>query len=132
MALTFAEVTTSPHVSNADWVRGAETALQRLQADIDGVHRRILMSPTEEASSDSDDDASYESLTETQVDNLESSSVPDGILQINKLIMHLLLQVWNVELNDLFEEQRAKLGFQILMAVNDWEILKESIEAAEN
>lgn len=132
MALTFAEVNTSPHVSNADWVRGAETALQRLQADIDGVHRRVLMGATEEAFSDSDDDTSHESLTETQVDSLESSSVPDGILQINKRIMQLLLQVWYVELNDLFEEQRARLGFQILMVVNDWEILKESIGEAED
>lgn len=128
MALTFAEVTTSPHVSNADWVHGAETALQRLQVDIDGVHRRILMSATEESFSDSDDDTSYESLAETQVDNQESSSVPTGILQINQRIMNLLLQVWNVELNDLFEEQRARLGFQILIVMNDWEIFKESTE----
>ncbi|OJD36929.1 uncharacterized protein BKCO1_900099 [Diplodia corticola] len=122
--------TASSQTTHRNWVRAAETTLQRLQADIDDVHRQTLaMNTANSTTSDSDDDdaSSHKGSTRAQTCSLGELSIVDRIPEFNFRIMRLLLQVWHVELNGLCEEHMGSLGLRIMMTVHDWETLKDSI-----
>ncbi|KAL0262522.1 hypothetical protein SLS55_001490 [Diplodia seriata] len=115
----------STRLTHANWIRAAETTLERLQADIDKVHRRILADAAARITLDSDDSAS--SHLQAPTCNLDEALTRERIHEINGRIMQLLQQVWYVELHDLFDEHMKSVGLKIMVAMHDWKVLKDSI-----
>ncbi|KAL1643159.1 hypothetical protein SLS58_005128 [Diplodia intermedia] len=115
---------TSTQPTHANWVRAAETTLERLQADIDRVHRRILANAADRITLGSDDSASSH---QAPTCNLDEALTRERIHEINGRIMQLLQQVWYVELHGLFDEHMKSVGLKIMVAMHDWKVLKDSI-----